>query len=303
MNSSSEIGAGVTATSLASRTMSLTSLPVPHLWAAHIESYLLLLASIGRPETTITLRRNQLWHMARSVSHPPDAVTKEHITTWFGQQRWARETRRSYRSAVRGFFAHLYESGHIDNDPAANLPTVSQESPIPRPAPDAAWLWALEHARPRVQLMLRLAAEAGLRRAEVSQVHDNDLDPCGPRLLVHGKGARDRVIPISDDLADQIALGPRGHTPRDRSASGYLFPNNTGGHLAPITVGLLITDVLPEGWTMHTLRHRFATRAYRATRNLRAVQILLGHASVATTQRYLAVDDDEVRAAMLGAAA
>ncbi|OBK04066.1 recombinase XerD [Mycolicibacterium fortuitum] len=54
---------------------------------------------------------------------------------------------------------------------------------------------------------------------------------------------------------------------------------------------------------MHTLRHRFATRAYRATRNLRAVQMLLGHASVATTQRYLAVDDDEIRAAMMGAAA
>ncbi|OCB46732.1 hypothetical protein A5721_11135 [Mycobacterium vulneris] len=283
--------------------MLISSLPVPHLWSTHIESYLLLLVSIGRPATTVELRRNQLWHMARSVSHPPEAVTKEHITTWFGQQRWARETRRSYRSAVRGFFAYLYEAGHIDHDPSAKLPTISQESPVPRPAPDAAWLWALEHARPRVEVMLRLAAEAGLRRAEVAQVHDDDLDTIGPRLLVHGKGARDRVIPISESLAGQIAAGPRGHTPGDRSTSGYLFPNHSGGHLAPITVGLLITDVLPEGWTMHTLRHRFATRAYRATRNLRAVQMLLGHASVATTQRYLAVDDDEIRAAMLGAAA
>lgn len=284
--------------------MLTASIPAPHLWAAHIESYLLMLASIGRPETTINLRRNQLWHMARSLQRPPDEVQKGHIITWFGQQKWARETRRSYRSAVRGFFAHLHESGHIDHDPAANLPTVSQESPIPRPAPDAAWLWALEHARPRVELMLRLAAEAGLRRAEVAQVHEHDLDldAIGPRLLVHGKGARDRIIPISDSLADLIERGPRGHTPGDRSASGYLFPNAAGSHLAPITVGLLITNVLPEGWTMHTLRHRFATRAYRATRNLRAVQVLLGHASVATTQRYLAVDDDEVRAAMLAAA-
>lgn len=303
MNTPSEFGTDVKAKSLASRTMLITPLPVPHLWAAHIESYLLLLASIGRPDTTILLRRNQLWHMAKSVCHRPEDVTKEHITTWFGQQRWARETRRSYRSAVRGFFAFLYEAGHIGHDPAAKLPTISQDAPIPRPAPDAAWLWALEHARPRVELMLRLAAEAGLRRAEVAQVHDDDLDTIGPRLLVHGKGARDRVIPISEELAGQIAAGPRGHSPGDRSTSGYLFPNYSGGHLAPITVGLLITDVLPEGWTMHTLRHRFATRAYRATRNLRAVQMLLGHASVATTQRYLAVDDDEIRAAMLGAAA
>lgn len=53
---------------------------------------------------------------------------------------------------------------------------------------------------------------------------------------------------------------------------------------------------------MHTLRHRFGTRAFRGSRNLRAVQILLGHTSVATTQRYTAVDEDEVRAAMMSAA-
>jgi integrase/recombinase XerC len=60
---------------------------------------------------------------------------------------------------------------------------------------------------------------------------------------------------------------------------------------------------MPPGYTMHTLRHFFATRAYRGSRNLRAVQILLGHASVATTERYTAVDDDEIRAAMEGAGA
>jgi integrase/recombinase XerC len=59
--------------------------------------------------------------------------------------------------------------------------------------------------------------------------------------------------------------------------------------------------VLPNGWTLHTLRHRFATRAYRGSRNLRAVQVLMGHSSIATTERYLACDDNEIRAAMLSA--
>jgi integrase len=53
---------------------------------------------------------------------------------------------------------------------------------------------------------------------------------------------------------------------------------------------------------MHKLRHRFATRAYRGSGNLRAVQVLLGHSSVATTERYTAVDDDLIRAAMMSAA-
>jgi site-specific recombinase XerC len=60
---------------------------------------------------------------------------------------------------------------------------------------------------------------------------------------------------------------------------------------------------MPEGYTMHTLRHRFGTRAYRGSRNLRAVQELLGHASIATTERYTAIDDDEIRAAAMAAAA
>jgi site-specific recombinase XerD len=61
--------------------------------------------------------------------------------------------------------------------------------------------------------------------------------------------------------------------------------------------------VLPGEWTMHTLRHRFSSRAYRGARNLRAVQMLLGHSSIATTERYCAVDDSEIRAAMMAAGA
>lgn len=63
----------------------------------------------------------------------------------------------------------------------------------------------------------------------------------------------------------------------------------------------MIGDRMPEGWSMHKLRHRFATKAYAGSRNLRAVQEALGHASVATTQRYTAVSGTEVRAAVAAA--
>ena len=87
------------------------------------------------------------------------------------------------------------------------------------------------------------------------------------------------------------------------STEGWLFPAwPAGGHLSPERVGKLVAAALPAGWTMHKLRHRFATRVYRGSRNLRAVQVLLGHASIATTERYTAVDDDEIRAAMMSAA-
>ncbi|WP_336622215.1 tyrosine-type recombinase/integrase [Mycobacterium marseillense] len=142
-------------------------------------------------------------------------------------------------------------------------------------------------------MMLRLAAEAGLRRAEIARVHRRDLTrgPAGAALLVHGKGGKLRVVPLGDDLAAAIV-----------GASGYLFPGDEDGHLSPRWVGKLMAGALPDHWTAHTLRHRFATRAYRGSRNLRAVQTLLGHSSVATTERYTAVDDEEIRAAMMAAA-
>jgi integrase/recombinase XerC len=97
-------------------------------------------------------------------------------------------------------------------------------------------------------------------------------------------------VPVGDDLAAAIA-----------GADGWLFPGDENGHLSPRWVGKLMAGALPDHWTAHTLRHRFATRAYRGSRNLRAVQVLLGHSSVATTERYTAVDNDEIRAAMLSA--
>lgn len=164
----------------------------------------------------------------------------------------------------------------------------------------------MQAASPREQLMIRLAAEAGLRRAEVAQVHTDDLitDSGGYVLIVHGKGAKQRCVPISDDLASQIRQGAVGHTPGAAEA-GYLFPNSKDGTapLSAMYVGAMVSEVLGDGCTMHMLRRRFATRAYRGSRNLRAVQTLLGHESVVTTQRYTAVDDQDLRAAMNAAAA
>lgn len=123
----------------------------------------------------------------------------------------------------------------------------------------------------------------------------------GPQLIVNGKGGRRRIVPISDELAQLIRRGAAGDTPSmaafDWGTSGWLFPDGNGGHLTPGWVGELVARAWPEGCAMHSLRHRFATRAYRGSRNLLAVQTLLGHANVSSTQRYTEVVDDEIRAA------
>ncbi|QFG09663.1 tyrosine integrase [Gordonia phage Pipp] len=276
---------------------------VPAEWQPLLGGFLRHLRAAGQPDTTINTRRQQIERMARALEGSPADVTRDAITDYHAVQTWALETRRGHRNAAVAFFAWAHSCGYITDNPAQHLPIVKSSVPAPRPAPDRVVNVALQTPEKRVQLMLRLSCELGLRRAEVAVVSTTDVEDGvgGAMLRVHGKGGRIRVIPVSDDLALRIEEGAAGHTP-GAPRTGYLFPGNDGGHLSPRWVGSLCADALPGGWTMHTLRHRFATRAYRGSRNLRAVQILLGHASLATTQRYTAVDEDEVRAAMTSAA-
>ena len=280
--------------------------PLPAEWAPLIEDYLRAEAGLGRSRQTIATRRAHLARLARGVRGVPHRVTEERLLAWMGRNpQWSMEHRRGIRNTAVSFFGWAHRAGQLTTNPAAELPAFKAATPAPRPAPDAAWEAGTRAADPRVLLMLRLAAEVGLRRAEIARVHTADLTigATGPQLRVLGKGAKVRVLPITEDLAAQIEAGAPGHSPELAAfgAQGYLFPGDEDGHLSARWCGTLMADCLPDGWTAHTLRHRFATRAYRGSRNLRAVQTLLGHSSVATTERYTAVEDDEVRAAMLAA--
>lgn len=129
-----------------------------------------------------------------------------------------------------------------------------------------------------MMLMMRLAAEAGLRRAEVARVHTRDvLDGIGgPRLVVRWQGQTSRVVPIGASLAATLRRGAAGHTP-GMPGEGWLFPAAGGGHLTPHHVGRIVAGALPDGWTIRTLRYRFATRGYSRSGDLLAVQELRHH--------------------------
>lgn len=202
---------------------------------------------------------------------------------------WSREHRKGVRAALVSFYNYCVERGLCDHNPAAKLPKVAAARPTPRPATDDIWCALLQTAPRRELLMARLACEAGMRRAEVAVCHADDLihDLHGASLIVHGKGGKQRVVPITKSLAAAI---------RSYRSFGYLFPGQIDGHISAHHVGKLISALMPPGWSMHKLRHRYATRGYAGTGNLRAVQEALGHASVATTQIYTAVASTDVRA-------
>lgn len=256
-------------------------------WAEAVEQWATALRAAGRAETTIGTRTDHVARLGRAVQGSPWAVTGADLVEWAGHQSWARETRRSVRASVLGFYRWAVSTGQCGVNPAEGLPVVTPGPARPRPAPERVYRAALASATPRERIILRLAGEVGLRRAEIAQVHSRDLieDLLGWSLVVHGKGSRDRVVPLPGPLAMELhALGV-----------GWAFPGNDAGHLSPRWVGKLAATRLPEGWTLHTLRHRFATCAYRLDRDLLAVQTLLGHSSPVTTRRYVAQDEATLR--------
>lgn len=260
-----------------------------------IEAYLTFLAAGGSPATTRGTRRSHLMRAERCLGDLLE-VDGPTLVAWCGRQAWSVETRRGYRGTLLGFYRWAVAAGQCETNAAEALPRVKPATPMPRPAPEAAYRSALASARPRERLMLRLAAEAGLRRAEVAGLHSRDLldDLTGRSLRVLGKGGKVRTVPLTTSLAaDVAAVAERG---------GYLFPGAAGGHLSPRWVGKVVGGLLPEGVTMHQLRHRFGTRVYGATRDMFATQDLLGHASPVTTRRYVEVPADSLRAAVDAAA-
>lgn len=265
----------------------------PAAWSQPIDDFLANLTRAGAPRPTRTLRSYHLRRFAADSQTEPWSVTTFDLTDHIDAREWSSSTVKTFRSTMREFYRWAILHDLTDRNPADRLPRVRVPAGTPRPAPEEALSAALNDADERTRLMVQLAAFAGLRCREIALVHSDDVirDLLGWSLRVHGKGGRSRYVPISDELARAIL-----------AADGYLFPGNIDGHLSAQYVSKLIAAALP-GATAHQLRHRFATRAYQlGGRDIRAVQELLGHASVATTQIYTGVESEAIRRAAFAAA-
>lgn len=263
------------------------SAPVP--WRKNIEGWTDTLKAAGLSAQTIKSRRYKMVHLAALLMPSgPEDVTTEQIVQVFARQQWKPETRKAYRNTISSFFRWLHKSGRRSGDPSLDVPRVKKPHAHPRPCPDRYIAVAMEMATSSERLMIRLGAECGLRRGEIARVHSDDVvaDSAGRSLIVRGKGDKQRIVPLPDDLAGIIM-----------DARGYLFPGRFGGHVEESYIGDHISRLLPDGYAAHTLRHRFATTAYAATHDLFVVAELLGHESVETTEHYVAMPDGRLREA------
>jgi integrase len=141
-------------------------------------------------------------------------------------------------------------------------------------------------------------ATTGARRSELRGVRVDDVDLDRRRILIHGKGGKDREVVISPELLKVLMARICGG---DARPGGFLFPSRTGRELCNSTLQRWFTRLIKQaglegrGFTIHTLRRYAATRWHRSGVRLRNIQVLLGHESLDTTQRYLSVDLDEAQ--------
>lgn len=252
-----------------------------------IGEYTHYLHACGHPAGTIEQYTGWPRRLLRDTSSSCAAVSSDQIVGWLAGHDWALNTRRKCVQGLRLFFAWAVAEGLRDDDPTAILKPVKGANSVPRPCPQDVYDQALAEASGDDWWRLRLAAETGLRRAELAAVHSDDVSRgvLGWVLWVDGKGRRQRHIPLPEDMALWV-----------RRQNGFVWASPYGGHMIPSAVGKRYRAMLGGRWTTHTLRHRFATLAYAEHRDIEAVRQLLGHDSVRTTQVYIQTADTQLRA-------
>lgn len=248
-----------------------------------IEGWLAWLETGNVARSTLRMR----WYALRAFGthHALTEVTGLDVQHYIARLPGGAYSRQSHLSALRSFYKWATISGWITEDPTRLLHSIRVPDGIPRPVPEDVLARAYTRADDEVALMLTLGAYQGLRRAEIAAF--SSLDVVGDWLHICGKGRKVRRLPIHPRLTPMLTF------------AGPAFPamRGKGLHVSPDTVGNRLADVL-EGYTAHSLRHRFATRCYLHTRDIRAVQALLGHSSLETTMRYVFAADDSLAAAV-----
>ncbi len=244
--------------------------------------------SVGLPEADLPLLRDYLALLAR--------------------RGLAASSRARGLAAVRAFYRFLLLDGRIDRDPTADLETPRGWDKLPRflsgeeverllAQPDRGTRAGLRDA-----LLLALLYDCGLRVSELAGLRLDQLDLEASLIRVRGKGDKERFVPFGEEARATILAYLSRSRGLVRRADGnrHLFPGARAGHLTrqrawQIVKAHLVGAGVTRSVSPHTLRHSFATHLLDNGADLRAVQLLLGHADISTTQIYTHLSQERLR--------
>jgi integrase/recombinase XerC len=266
-------------------------------------------ATIGAYERD--LRRFVSWAGDRGTDGP-EAVDRQLLRTYLAvltTEGKARRTIARTASSLRRYFGWLRRSGAIEVDPTTRLSAPKGDARLPHVLradelhmllddPPARVADEPDALRWRDDAVLELLYGSGMRVSELCGLRTGDVEVDRRRAVVWGKGAKQRQVPMGERSAEAVGrwLSPGGRpTLAGPDAGDSLFVNLRGRPLTPRDVRRILDRRAAAPTHPHALRHTFATHLLDGGADLRAVQELLGHADLATTQIYTHVSRERLR--------
>ena len=253
---------------------------------------------------------------ARSGMTGPEQVDRRLLRRYLAHlstRGLARRTIARKASVLRRYFAWTTVTGRTEHDPSANLSAPSGAARLPRvlrddelrqlldEPPEAAAVEVDPVLASRDDAVLEILYGSGLRVSELCGLDLDSVDLDRQRLVVWGKGAKQRAVPLGDPAVRALRTWLAGARDQFLAAVGEpadldaLFHNRRGRRLAPRDVRRLLDRRSPVPTHPHALRHTFATHLLDGGADLRVVQELLGHSDLATTQVYTHVSRERLR--------
>jgi site-specific recombinase XerD len=293
-----------------------TELALPASW----EAALLLLdrdlrtrASAEKTRRAYAIDVTQLARWASGRGLDPDAVDHRALRAFaqeLSQAGAAASTVARKLAAIRAFYRCLREHGHVAQNPADLVATPKRPRALPdvlRPQDIAALLDRIPTATPletRDRAMFELAYASGLRAEELVGLDLTSVDHDAETVRVEGKGAKTRLVPAGESALRAVARYVDRARPLlvQDAAQGALFVSKTGRRLSTSDVRRRLQvwtrqAAIQGGVHPHALRHSFATHLLDGGADLRAIQEMLGHASISTTQIYTRVESARLKTA------
>jgi site-specific recombinase XerD len=250
---------------------------------------------------------------SRSATPGPVAVDRlvlRRYLAYLETRRYARRTIARRASALRRYFAWQVRTERLAVDPAAGLSAPAGHARLPRVLRQDELDVLLDDPPARVEgddpavrrrddAVLELLYGSGLRVAELCALRPGDLDLAASTVTVWGKGAKQRQVPMSASAVEALLIWleqGRDALSTPASPADAVFLNRRGKRLGTRDVRRILDRRAPAPTHPHALRHTFATHLLDGGADIRAVQELLGHADLATTQHYTHVSKERLRA-------
>lgn len=223
------------------------------------------------------------------------------------KRNYMKSTRARKLSTLRNFFKYLVREGYLKNNPIMNISAPKRDKRLPvfldkekiielLMAPETKTLLGM-----RDRAILETLYSGGLRVGELVGMNVRDIDFIAEALKVRGKGKQERIVPIGNEAVTAIKryLDERKDD-KGKKEPQVVFTNRFGTRLSSRSVQRMVAKymkqvALQESISPHTLRHTFATHMLSAGANLRAVQELLGHKSISTTQIYTHITPERLK--------